>query len=149
MSRPARAPRGACSEGARWLRPVGPHASAVWLREMCPGSASSLPRLVGESGLDRRTGVQGPQHGDRGNGGAGEIGRDVLGDAGKAQNIDVQHLTGPPRRFEILSAVVSQTKFQAFSGRGLLDYVCVTFELVTDRRSNEISAVRVEPVLHH
>jgi len=44
------------------------------------------------------------------NGGAGEIGRDVLGDAGKAQNIDVQHLTGPPRRFEIRSAVVSQTE---------------------------------------
>jgi hypothetical protein len=35
------------------------------------------------------------------------------------------------------------------SGRGLLDYFCVTFELVTDRRSNEISAVGVEPVLHH
>jgi hypothetical protein len=61
----------------------------------------------------------------------------------------VQHLTGPPRRFEILPAVVSQTKFQTFSGRGLFDYVCVAFELVTDRRSNKVSAVRIEPFLHH
>ena len=93
--------------------------------------------------------MQGSQHGDGGNGGAGQIGRDVLGDAGKAQNIDVQHLSGPARRFEVLAAVISQTELQAFSGRGLLDYVCMTFELVADCRSNEISAVGVEPVLHH
>ena len=31
MSRLARAPRVACAEGARWLRPAGPPASAVWL----------------------------------------------------------------------------------------------------------------------
>jgi hypothetical protein len=89
--------------------------------------------------------VQGPQHGDGGNGGAGEFGRDVLRDAGKAQNIDMQHNTGPPRRFEILSAVVAQTELQAFSGRGLFDDVSVAFELVTDRRSEEISAVGIEP----
>jgi pimeloyl-ACP methyl ester carboxylesterase len=70
-------------------------------------------------------------------------------DTGKAQNIDVQNLTGSPRRFEILAAVVTQTEVQAFSGRGLLDYVCVTFELVADCRSNEIGTVRVEPFLHH
>jgi hypothetical protein len=61
----------------------------------------------------------------------------------------VQHLTGSPRRFEILAAVVPQTEVQTFSGRGLFDYVCVTFELVTDCRSNEIGTVRVEPFLHH
>src|ERR1700688_840668 len=117
MSRLAGAPRVACAEGARWLRPAGPPASAVWLWKLCFGSASSSPRPVGESGLDRRTGVQGPQHRDRGNGGAGEIGRDVLGDAGKAENINVQHLTGPPRRLEIFSAVVSQTEVKAFACR--------------------------------
>jgi hypothetical protein len=61
----------------------------------------------------------------------------------------MQHLTASPRRFEIVAAVVPQTKVQTFSGRGLLDYVCVTFELVADSRSNEIGSVRVEPFLHH
>jgi hypothetical protein len=93
--------------------------------------------------------VQGSKHGDRGNGGAGKVGRDVIGDAGKPQNIDLQHFTGPPRRFEILPAVGSQTELQAFSDRGLFDYVRMALKLVTDRRSNEIGAVGVEPVLHH
>ena len=62
--------------------------------------------------------MQCAEHGDRGNRRAGKLGRDVLGDAGKAQNIDVQRLTGSPRRFEILAAVVSQTEIQTFSGRG-------------------------------
>ena len=93
--------------------------------------------------------MQGSQHGDGGNGGARKLGRDVLGDAGKAEDIDVQHLAGSPRRFKILAAVVPQTEVQTFAGRGLLDNVGVTFELVPDRRSDEISAVRIEPFLHH
>jgi hypothetical protein len=40
-----------------------------------------------------------------------------LGDAGKAQNIDVQHLASSLHRFEILAAVIPQTEVQAFSGR--------------------------------
>ena len=61
----------------------------------------------------------------------------------------MQHLAGSPRRFEILAAVVPQTEVQTFSGRGLLDDVGVTFELVADRCSNEIGTVRVEPFLNH
>jgi len=38
-----------------------------------------------------------------------------LGDTGKAQNIDVQHLTGSPRRFEIRAAVVPQTEVKTVS----------------------------------
>ena len=45
--------------------------------------------------------------------------------------------------------VVPQTEIQAFAGRGLLDHVGVTFELIADRRPDEIRAVRIEPVLHH
>src|SRR6266481_2766790 len=86
--------------------------------------------------------MQSSQHGDRGNCGAGKLGRDVLGDTSKAQNIDVQHLTGSPRRFEILAAVVPQTEVQTFSGRGLFDYVCMTFELVADCRSNGLDLGR-------
>ena len=57
--------------------------------------------------------MEGPQHGDRGNGGAGQIGRDVLSYGREAKNIDVQHLAGAPRRFEILAAVISKPKVQA------------------------------------
>jgi hypothetical protein len=54
------------------------------------------------------SGVEGPKHRNRGNGGAGQIGRDVLGDGRETQHIDVQHLAGALRRFEILAAVVPQ-----------------------------------------
>ncbi len=67
--------------------------------------------------------MQGPQHRDRCNRRAGKLGRDVLGDGGKAQNIDVQHLARPPRCFEIIAAIVSQAQVQALSRRGLLDHV--------------------------
>lgn len=93
--------------------------------------------------------MQGPQHRDRCNRRAGKLGRDVRGDGGEAQNIDVQHLARPPRRLEILAAVVSQAQVQALSRRGLLDHVGMAFELVADRGPDEIRAVRVEAFLHH
>ncbi len=93
--------------------------------------------------------MQSPEHADGSNCGAGKLGCDVLGDTGKPQDVDVQHLTGTPRGFEIVAAKIPQTKIQTFSGRGLLDDVRVTFELVADCGSNEIGTVRVEPFLHH
>src|SRR5438270_13648663 len=102
------------------------------------------PRSIGESGLDRRTGMQSSQHGDRGNRRARELGRDVLGNCGEAQNIDMQHLARPPHRLEILAAVMPKPKIQTVSDRGLLDHVGMTFELIADRRSDEIRTVRVE-----
>lgn len=50
--------------------------------------------------------MQGSEHGNRSNGGAGELGRDILRDADKTEDIDVQHLAGLPRRFEIGAGVV-------------------------------------------
>jgi hypothetical protein len=93
--------------------------------------------------------MQSSQHGDGGYCGASKLGRDVLGDTGEAQHIDVQRLAGSPRRFKILAAIVPQTQVQTFSGRGLLDHVCVTFELVADCGSDEVGTVRVEPFLDH
>ena len=145
----ARARRGTCAAAAPSLRSVAPLGSTVWLRGVCLGSASYSPHPVGKSGLDRGSGMQGPENGDRSDGGAGEIGRDILRDAGKAKDVDVQHLAGLPRRFEIRASVVAQTEIQAFAGSGLLDHVGVTLELVANRRSDEISAVRIKPVLHH
>ena len=54
--------------------------------------------------------MQGSEHGNRGDGGAGEIRGDVLRDAGKAEDVDVQHLAGSLRRLEIRAGVVPQTK---------------------------------------
>src|ERR1700741_2349709 len=93
--------------------------------------------------------MKGPQHCDRGNGGAGQIGRDVLGYGREAKNIDVQHLAGAPRRFKILAAIISQPEVQTLSGCRLLDDVCVAFELVADGRSDEIGTVRVETLSDH
>jgi hypothetical protein len=67
----------------------------------------------------------------------------------KAQNIDLQHLAGAARRFEILAGVISQTEVQALPSRGLLDDVRVAFELVPNGRPDEIRPVRIEPFLHH
>src|ERR1700722_323137 len=138
-----------CAAAAPWLRPVALLASAVWPREACPDSTSCSPCSVGKSGLDRMGGMQGSEHGNRGDGGAGEIGRDVLRDAGKTEDVDMQHLAGLPRRFEICARVIPQTEVQAFTGRGLLDHLGVSLDLIADRRPDEIRAVRIESVLHH
>src|SRR6478609_3343211 len=130
-----------CAAAAPWLRSIAPRASTAWLRAACPDSTSCSPCSVGESGLDRGCGMEGSEHGNRADGGAGEIGRDVVRDAGKAKHIDVQHLTGAPRRFEICARVIPEAEIQAFACGGLLDHVGVTLELIADRRADEIRAV--------
>src|SRR5690348_15308656 len=42
-----------------------------------------------------------------------------------------------------------QTEVQTAPGRRLLDDIHVPFELVADRRPDEIRPVRIEPFLHH
>src|SRR5260370_38744515 len=63
--------------------------------------------------------------------------------------MDVARLPGGPPGFEIVPRVVPQTEFQALSGRGLLDHLGVPFELVANCGTDEIRAVRVEPLLYH
>jgi hypothetical protein len=79
--------------------------------------------------------MQGSEYGNRGDGGAGEIRGDVLRDAGKAEDVDVQHLTGSLRRLEIRARVVPEAEIKAFAGGGLLDHVGVAFELIADCRA--------------
>jgi hypothetical protein len=50
-------------------------------------------------------------------GGTSPAAVDVLGDGHKVENVDVQHLAGTLRRFEILAAVVPQPQFQTLSDR--------------------------------
>src|SRR5580704_1557226 len=138
-----------CTAAAPWLRSVALLGSTAWPHGACLDSTSCSPCSVGKSGLDRRGGMEGSEDGNRGDSGAGEIGRDVLRDGGKTEHVDMQHLAGLPRRFEIRARVIPQTELQAFTGRGLLDHVGVPLELVADRRPDEIRAVRIESVLHH
>ena len=51
--------------------------------------------------------MQRAQHGDRGDGRASKLRRNVLRNAGQAQNVDVQHLTISLHRFKVLAAVIS------------------------------------------
>src|SRR5690349_5342183 len=111
--------------------------------------ACPSPCPISECSLDGRTRMQSSEHADRGNRCARKLGCDVLSDGGKTEDVDVQHLTGAPHRFEILAAEAPQAEIQTFSGRGLLDDIGVTFELVADCGSNEIGAVRVEPFADH
>jgi predicted lipid-binding transport protein (Tim44 family) len=59
--------------------------------------------------------------------------------------MDLQHLSGSTRRFEIFAAVVPQTEVQTLADRRLLDHVGVAFELIADCGSNEIA----HPVTGH
>src|SRR3984893_7161306 len=93
--------------------------------------------------------MKGPQHRDRGDSAPGQLGGDIRGDGGQAQNIDLQHLAGAARRFEILAGVISQTEVRALPSRGLLDDVRVAFDLVPNGPRGEIRPVRIEPFLHH
>lgn len=93
--------------------------------------------------------MKGTEHRNRGDCGAGQLGRDVLIDGRQAENVDVQHLPGASRSFEVDAGIITKPQVQAFAGRRLLDDVCVPLELVADCGPNEIGAVRVEPFLHH
>ena len=81
--------------------------------------------------------MQGPENGDRSDGGAGEIGRDILRDAGEAKDVDVQQFAGLPSRFEIRASVVAQTEVQAFAGCGLFDHVGMVQRITPSRPGYE------------
>jgi hypothetical protein len=111
-------------------------------------SPASSPDPVGQSGPDSRAGAQSSQHDDRLDRGAGKLGRDVMGNAGKTQHMDVERLAGCAHSFEILAAVVPQTEVQALAGyRPLHHCVGMSLELVADRGADEVGAVRIEPLL--
>src|SRR6266581_3662140 len=119
--------------------------------EIVSGSnvASLSLHPVGQSFLDGRTGVQGSQHDDRSDGGTSKLGRDIQGNADKAQHMDAQHFAGSTHRFEVFAAVLPQTEVQTLADRGLPDHVGVAFELIADCGSNEIGSVRVKALMYH
>src|SRR5258708_35019441 len=93
--------------------------------------------------------MQRSEHDDRSDRRAGKLWRDILGKAGQAQPVDVGYLPGDRGGFQIFTAVMSQAEVQALSNHRLLDHVGMPVELVADCGTDEVGAVRVEPVLHH
>ncbi len=93
--------------------------------------------------------MQRSEHADGADRGASKLGGDVVGDRGKTQNVDVQHLSGTPHGFEILAAEVPQTKIETAPSRGLLHHIRMAFELVADCGSDEVGAVGVKSFAHH
>ncbi len=103
---------------------------------------------VGERGLHRRAGLQRAEHGHGGDGGAGEVGRDVGRDGGEAEHPDVERLSGRARRFEFVAAVVAQAEVEAPARHGVPGGIGVPLDLVADGGADKVGAVRVEAVLH-
>ena len=97
---------------------------------MCAGA---LLDAVGEGCLDGGAGVQRPQHGQRGDGGAGEFGRYVRGDGGQPQDADVEQLPRFPRRFKIFAGEVAEAEIDAFPRHGLPDHIGMPLDLIADR----------------
>src|SRR3954462_4563888 len=111
------------------------------------GRRELLFDAIGEGCLDGGAGMQRPQDGERGDGGAGEFGGDVRGDGGEPQDADVEQLPGIKYRFEILAAEVSQAEVDALACHRLADDVGMPFDLVADGGAYEVGAVRVEAFL--
>jgi hypothetical protein len=84
-----------------------PAREGAWLRKPRSDSAPHSPCSVGESGLDRGSGVEGPEHRNRSNGGAGQFGRDVLGDGRETRTLMCS--ISPARRSRTLSAMKAST----------------------------------------
>ena len=61
--------------------------------------------------------MQRAQHLDGAIVGARQFGRDVGGDAGQAQHLDVQRLARAPRGLEVGAAVVPQAEIEPLAGR--------------------------------
>ena len=73
--------------------------------------------------------------------------RDIVGDTGETENLDVQHFAGRLHRFEVLAAVVAKAQVELMSFDGFLDGIGMPVELVSNGRPDEVSPVGVEAVL--
>src|SRR3954467_6195149 len=103
---------------------------------------------VAQGRLYGGAGVEGTEHLDRGDRGAGQLGRDVLGDTGQPQHPNIERLPGGLRGFQIVPAVVAQAEFDALASNGLLGCVRMPLDLVANGGADEVGAIGVEPLLH-
>src|ERR1700712_3217114 len=74
----------------------------------CEGSGGAVSQCC----LHRRASVEGAEDLHGGDGLAGELGGDVWGDAGEAEDLDVERRAGVSCRFQILSRVVREAEVE-------------------------------------
>jgi len=84
-----------------------------------------------------------------GDGSAGEFGRDVAGDAGEAENLDVERCSGIPGRLQVLLRIVRQSELELPARHRLTNCIVLPFELVSNGRADEVSTIGVEAVADH
>src|ERR1700733_9878734 len=78
----------------------------------------------------------------------GELGRNVIGDAGQPENAKLHGATGVSELLEIVAAVLFDAEDQVAAGDGPVDRVRPAFELPSDRRTYEICAVCEKALAH-
>ena len=120
-------------------------SGAFCSREFCRGG---LLDSVGQGRLDGGAGMEGTQDGERGDGGAGQFRRDVLGDGRQPQDADIEHLPGIPRRLQVRAGEVPKAEIHALAGHRLPDDVGMAPDLVSDGGPDKVRPVGVEPLLH-
>ena len=92
--------------------------------------------------------MQRPEDVDRGDCAKRQLRRNVVGDAGQSQNLDVKCLSGGLNRFQILAAVTSKPQLKLMASDGLLDRIVMAVKLVANGCSDKVRTIGVEPLLH-
>ena len=92
--------------------------------------------------------MKGAQNNDGLDGRAGQLGRDIRRNPRQADHLDLQHLPRSQRTLEVGTTEVLQAQHKGAAGDGPLDLVGVNGQLIADRGSDQVGAVRIEPLLH-
>ena len=103
---------------------------------------------VGQRGLHRRTGLQRAEHGNGGDGRAGEVRRDVRSNRDQPEHPDIERPLCSARRLQLFAAEVSEAEVEATAGDGLSGGLGMPLDLVSDCGADEVGAVCVETVPH-
>ena len=104
---------------------------------------------VGQRRLHGRAGLEGAEDLHGRDSGAGEFRRDIAGDGGEAENLDVERCPGIAGRLKILPRIVRQPELELSARHRLTDCLVLPFELVSNGRADEVSTISVEAVPNH
>ncbi len=103
-----------------------------------------LAQAVGERCLHRRAGLQRTQHLQRGNGGQGQFGTDVMSDRHQAEDANLQRLVRSLQGTQIVRAEMLEAEHQHLARDHLLHGFRVDAELIANGRADEVGAVAVK-----
>jgi hypothetical protein len=92
---------------------------------------------VYQRGLHGRAGLEGAKDLHGCDGGAGEFRRDIAGDGGEAENLDVERRPGIAGGLKILPRIVRQPELELPARHRLTDCVVMPFELISNGCADE------------